>query len=94
MVSAVRRYNFTIDEFAKMGEAGIFTEDDRVELIDGRILEMTAISPLDDATVNRLYVTLFESHGRSVVYSVHNPLQLDLHNELLPDICLLKERGK
>ena len=94
MVSAVRRYSFTIDEFAKMGDVGIFTEDDRVELIDGEIRELPSISPLHAATVNRLNVTLFESPGRAVVYSVQNPLQLDLHNEFLPDICLIKERGK
>ena len=43
MVTEVRRYSFTVDEFAKMGEVGIFTEDDRVELIDGEIREMTPI---------------------------------------------------
>ena len=42
----VRRYSFTVDEFAKMGEVGIFTEDDRVELIDGEVRKMAAIGPL------------------------------------------------
>ena len=93
MVSAVRRYSFTVDEFAKMGEVGIFTEDDQVELIDGWILEMTAISPLHAATVTRLIVPLVELLNRSAIVHVQNPLQLDLHNEFLPDICLLKERG-
>ena len=33
---------FAVDEFARMGEAGdLFTEDDRVELIDEAILKMT-----------------------------------------------------
>ena len=45
MVSAVRKYSFTIDELATMGQAGIFTEDDRVELIDGEIRELPSISP-------------------------------------------------
>ncbi len=27
---------FTVADFARMGETGIFSEDDRVELIDGR----------------------------------------------------------
>ena len=92
MVSEVGRYSFTVDEFAKMGEVGIFTEDDRVELIDGQIWEMAAISPLHAGIVTRLTVTLIELLGRSAVVHVQNPLRLDLHNETLPDISILKAR--
>lgn len=89
----VRRYSFTVDEFTKMGEVGIFTEDDRVELIDGEIRELPSISPLHAATVTRLIPPLVELLKRSAIVHVQNPLQLDLHNEFLPDICLIKERG-
>ena len=44
-VAEGQRCRFTVDEFARMGEAGIFTEDDRVELLDGEIYEMTPIGP-------------------------------------------------
>ena len=37
------RHRFTVEEYRLMGEAGIFSEDDRVELIDGEVLEMTPI---------------------------------------------------
>ena len=30
----IHRHRFTVDDFAHMGEAGIFAADDRVELID------------------------------------------------------------
>ena len=30
---AIPRHRFTVGDFARLGEAGIFTEDDRVELI-------------------------------------------------------------
>ena len=33
-------HRVTVEDFARMGEAGIFTEDDRVELIDGEIRDM------------------------------------------------------
>ena len=88
----VRRHRFTVGEFAKMGEAGIFTAEDRVELIDGEIQEMAPISPLHAGTVNRLNVTLIELLGRSVIVRVQNPLQLDLHNEPQPDITILASR--
>jgi hypothetical protein len=32
----IARWRFTVDDFYRMLEAGILTEDDRVELIDGR----------------------------------------------------------
>lgn len=39
----IPRHRFTVDDFASLGEAGIFTGDDRVELIDGEIRDMTPI---------------------------------------------------
>ena len=92
MAAGVRRHCLTVDEFAKMGEAGIFTEDDRVELIDGEIREMGPIGSLHAGTVNRLTVMLIELLGRSAIVRVQNPLQLDLHTEPLPDIAILTSR--
>ena len=91
-LAEVRRHSFTVDEFAKMGEAGIFTEDDRVELIDGEIREMAPIGSLHAGIVNRLNARLVELLGRSAIVGVQNPLQLDLHNEPQPDISILASR--
>ncbi len=76
-----------------MGEIGIFTEDDRVELIDGQVRELPRITPLHAAIVNRLMATLVELLKRSTIVRVQNPVQLDLYNETLPDIAIIKERG-
>jgi len=37
------RYRFTVEEYHKMVEAGILSEDDWVKLIDGEVVEMTPI---------------------------------------------------
>ena len=92
MVVEVRRHSFTVDEFAKMGEAGIFTEDDRVELIDGEIREMAPIGSKHAGIVDRLTVMLVELLGRSAIVRVQNPVQLDLNNEPQPDIAILASR--
>lgn len=40
-----RRRRFTVEEFQRMGEAGILAPDERVELIDGEVYEMTPVGP-------------------------------------------------
>jgi Uma2 family endonuclease len=57
---ALKRRRFTVAEYHRMGEAGIFAEDDRVELIAGEVVEMTPIGPRHAATVDRI-VHLFIS---------------------------------
>ena len=39
MAVTLRRRRFTLDEYHRMGKAGILGEDDRVELIEGEIIE-------------------------------------------------------
>jgi hypothetical protein len=41
--AGIKRHRFTVEEYHKMGEAGIFGEDDRVELTDGEVVKMTPI---------------------------------------------------
>ena len=37
----VPRLRWTLDEFERLGELGIFTEEDRIELIDGELVPMS-----------------------------------------------------
>ena len=75
-----------------MGEAGIFGEDDRVELIDGEIVEMAPIGPLHAGCVNRL-TRLFTSRlGERAVVTVQNPIRLGRLSEPQPDLALLRPR--
>ena len=86
----VPRHRFTVDDFALLGEAGVFTEDDRVELIDGDIRDMTPIGPPHAWIVSRLNRRLvLHLAGRGYV-SVQNPLRLDGHTEPLPDLVVAR----
>jgi len=81
---------FTADEYHRMGEVGILTDEDRVELIDGEIIEMSPIGPphmrcvmfLNEVFVRRLA-------GRAVV-SPQNSIRLTPHTEPQPDVILLQ----
>jgi len=85
---------FTIDEYYRMGEAGILSEDDRVELIQGEIVEMPPIGSQHAGTVGR-HTSLFSSHlGDRVIVWVQNPLRLrSVESEFQPDVVLLHPRA-
>jgi Uma2 family endonuclease len=73
-----------------MAETGVLKPDARVELLDGRIIDMTPIGPLHGGLVNRL-IRWFsnQARGRWLV-SAQNPLRLDDYSEPEPDLLLLK----
>ncbi|HET8655635.1 MAG TPA: Uma2 family endonuclease, partial [Longimicrobiaceae bacterium] len=82
----------TVDEFHAMARAGILTEDDRVELIDGKIITMTPIGGPHMGCVNRLTRLLVSRTLPEITVSVQNPVRLGLHQELQPDLALLRPR--
>jgi Uma2 family endonuclease len=87
-----RRYRFSVEEYLRMGEAGILSEDDRVELIDGEVLAMPPIGIPHTSAVNRIGNRLKEQFGRRVILSVHNPVRIGDFSLPQPDIALLRPR--
>ena len=73
-----------------MAETGVLRPDARVELFDGRIIDMSPIGPMHGGLVGRL-TRLFNklSKDRWLVWP-QNPLNLDDHSEPEPDVMLLK----
>lgn len=47
-------HRFSVDRYEEMVRLGVLTENDRVELIRGEILEKMAIGPEHSACVKRL----------------------------------------
>ena len=95
----VRRHRFTVEEYHRMGEAGIFSEDDRVELIGGAVVEMAPIGSRHMQSVARLNRVLsrwtFESPDDAALFvSVQNPLVLFGKEEPQPDLVLLRRSAE
>ncbi len=88
----VTRRRFTVHEYHRMGEAGILHEDDRVELIEGEIVEMAAIGTRHFACVNQLTRLLVRGVGDAAIVSVQNPVRLDERTEPQPDLGVLRIR--
>ena len=90
---APARHRLDVGAYYKMAEAGILTQDDRVELIGGEIFDMTPIGSAHAGKTNRLN-RLFAraaADGLALV-SVQSPLRLDAYNEPEPDMMLLRPR--
>lgn len=75
-----------------MLEAGIISQDDRVELLEGEILKMSPIGSAHAACVKRCNSVLSRLLGETVIISVQDPVRLDEYSEPQPDIALLKAR--
>ena len=87
------RHAFTVDEWHRMGEAGLFGEDARMELLDGEVIEMPPIGSPHAGCVNVLNRLLMTGLGHRAVLAVQNPVLLDNRSEPQPDIAVLAPRA-
>src|SRR5262245_43383005 len=88
----VRRRLFTVDEYHRMGEAGILTEDDRVQLIEGEIIEMPPIGSPHGGALKSLLDLLRELPRDAGFLSVQDPLTIVPKSEPQPDLMILRRR--
>jgi len=89
-----RRYRFTVDEYERIAQAQVLTQCDRIELLDGEIVEMTPIGDRHASVVARL-TSLFSRRlgNRSIVW-VQNPVQLrSVRSVPQPDVVLVRPRA-
>jgi Uma2 family endonuclease len=89
----LKRHRLTVRDYYRMGEAGIFAPDARVELIEGEIIDMAPIGTRHGAAVKRLVALLTSALGSRVIVAVQDPLRLSDLSEPEPDLMLLKPRA-
>jgi Uma2 family endonuclease len=92
METEVTKKLFTVDEYHRMAQAGILREDDRLELIDGEIIQMSPIGYRHAVCVNRTTTLFIEAFGRRAVVGPGNPLRLSAWTEPQPDLVVFKQR--
>ncbi|HEX8458726.1 MAG TPA: Uma2 family endonuclease [Pyrinomonadaceae bacterium] len=88
----ISKYYFTASEFERMGEAGVFKMDARLELIEGEIIEMSPIGSRHAACVKFLSHFLYRTVGDITIVSVQDPIRLNDFSQPQPDIALLRLR--
>ena len=82
-------YRFSVEEFYKLGEAGIFRPRDRVELLDGEIIVMSPIGLRHVQAVGWINECLVDQRRRRYLVSAGNPVWLNEHSEPQPDMMLV-----
>ncbi len=87
-----RRHRITAEDYYKMGEVGIFTENDRVELIEGEIIDMTPIGSQHAYLLDKLNRVFTKQAPENTLVRIQNPLRLDNYNEPEPDLALVTNK--
>lgn len=92
MSIARTHHRFSLSDYEQMIDRGILTENDRVELIRGEIIDKMTIGDLHAAAVLLLTSLFHRSFLDGVLVSVQNPIVFN-DSEPEPDVVLLKSRG-
>jgi Uma2 family endonuclease len=88
-----QRHKISVEAYHQMGKAGILAENDRVELIDGDLINMAPIGSLHASVVNTLTEFFVRQAGAAGIVSVQNSVSLHPDSEPQPDVMVLKNRA-
>jgi Uma2 family endonuclease len=89
---ASTKHLISVEDYHKMGEAGLFESGARIELIDGELFDMTPIGTQHASTVTRLTDILTDGLRGKAIISVQNPIVLGAQSEPQPDLAVLEKK--
>ncbi len=85
------RHRFSVAQYHRMIEAGIFAPDERLELIHGELITMSPINRRHAAAVDRLNLLLADRLNRRALHRIQNPITL-ADSEPQPDVAIVRWR--
>lgn len=91
MATRPATYKFSVDEYERMGRAGVIPPEERVELIEGEVVEMSPIGKEHAAVVDRIARLFMRRSQDRVQVRVQSPIRLE-DSEPQPDVSLLRPR--
>lgn len=81
---------WSVEEYHRMAEAGIFDEDERVELLQGKIIYKNKVGTAHCSAVGRINYLLYNILENQCLISIKNPVKLNDYSEPEPDIAVVK----
>lgn len=88
----IRRRPLSVHDYHRMGDAGIFAPGERVELIEGEIIEMAPIGNPHMSVVDRLTHRLVRVVDDRAIVRVQGAVRLSELSEPQPDLAVLSPR--
>lgn len=88
-----RRHRITVEHYYRMAEAGLFAPDERLELINGEIVDMPPMGSRHAATLEHLGAMLSAAVGERAIVRQQLPVRLRDDSEPEPDIAVVKARA-
>ena len=85
-------WRLTVDDFERMGEAGILGDADRVELIEGLMVEMSPIGKRHGTAVDTAARFFIMALGQRAWVRIQGPVRLGGESQVQPDVALLRPR--
>ena len=91
-LAAPARHRLTVEADHRRGEAGIFGDNERIELIDGELIDMAPIGSDHAASVDGVAEMLILALQRRAIVRVQGPVRLSGYSEPQPDLTVLRDR--
>lgn len=86
----VPRHRLTRRDYHRLGEAGILREGDRVELLEGQLVDMSPIGPRHAIVTDKLNELLMAGFASRAWVRCQGPVVLDDGSEPQPDFALVR----
>ncbi|MGI8502300.1 MAG: Uma2 family endonuclease [Hassallia sp.] len=81
---------WTVADYHRMAETGILDEDERVELLEGKIIWMSAKGTAHSSAVARTYKLLENRLGNQAWILIQDPIKLNQRSEPEPDVAVVQ----
>ncbi|MBK8908281.1 MAG: Uma2 family endonuclease [Rhodospirillales bacterium] len=90
--ASYQRHKLSVSDFHRMEGAGVFAPEERVELVEGEIIDMSPIGSAHAGVVDFLAERLFAAVTNHARVRVQNPVLIDERTEVHPDLTLVARR--
>jgi Uma2 family endonuclease len=88
-----QRHRISVEHFYRMADAGLFGADERVELVDGEIIDMPPMGSPHATVVQQLTRLMWVALPVEIIVRPQLPVRLGEYSEPLPDIAIVRPRS-